>query len=191
MCASHHHFYYSSHQILTFFFFNFLFYFIFLRVTSSTYNFERHPRTKCTNTRRIMFFYVSFLCFTFRLLAVIHYSPNSVMNFSCLGYTFFSVSLSSQRALPLYWPMCSFKGSRDAGLNQRRTRYIYTLIFRSFFMIFYEEKKLCRSCDEEILMRPPKLELVVTNWWRLKWNSNQKLTIFLPFFCIFSLFLIA
>lgn len=153
MCALASIFIVRFHQILTFFFFNFLFYFIFLRVTSSTYNFERHPRTKCTNTRRIMLFYVSFLCFMFRRHSFVHPHRIGDEYFVSRLYIFslFLFHPPHKCALP-FIDWCSFKGSRDAGLNQRRTRYIYTQfnIFCSFLSWFFDEKSFV-GCSKKLV----------------------------------------
>lgn len=161
-------------------FFLLFFIFIIFYVTSSTYNFERHPRTM-HNTR-------NFLCYVIVSLFVSLSSVMMKMCFHCVSVHITWISFISSHAYAVYllpspslcralagtWHLwlCSFKGSKDAGLNQRRTRYLKTassFILKSdlfFFCVF-----------------------IFYWWWKTKKIFNSNIYLIFVFF-FFSFFIV-
>lgn len=129
-----------------FFFFNFLF------ISFSSVSLHQHIISNAIRAQNAPTHNVFMSHFCVSRFAVIHYSPDLVVNFFCVSVIHFSVSLSSPLSMRSpFIDRCSFKGSRDAGLNQRRTRYIYTLFnlfFPPFIFSWVLMKKLRRACNE-------------------------------------------
>lgn len=140
LTAFYVHIYYPSHQILTFFSLNFLFFISFYFLSLHQHIISNATHAQCTS-------HVIFM-------------PCHIVSFLSRYHRVDETALSFFNAL---W-LCSFKGSRDAGLNQRRTRYNYIYQLSLSF----------------------RLNWNFWNWW---WKSilkiDEKLTIFLHFLLFF------
>lgn len=133
-------------------------------------------------------FFTSHFCVS-RFFVIRFLSSNWWWKFRVSVIHFFSVSLSSLHTFPLspFIDWCSFKGSRDAGLNQRRTRYIVTQfnnVSVHFCHNFLIKLRQMRRIFPSHLM---KLKLD-RNWWWLKLKSklfHKNWQFFLYLFIVF------